>query len=67
VPVPARGPAGELHDPHGDFADSYALADGEWILIRPDGYVGAAGSRADIAALQAYLAAVTLVVPGPVR
>lgn len=65
--VHAIGPAGELHDPHGDFADSYALADGEWILIRPDGYVGAAGSRADIAALQAYLAAVTLVVPGPVR
>ncbi len=56
--VHAIGPAAELHDPHGDFAAAYALADGEWVLVRPDGYVGAIGACSDIASLHAYLDAV---------
>jgi len=52
------GPAAELRDLHGDFAAAYALADGEWVLVRPDGYVGAIGSYGDIANLHAYLDAV---------
>jgi 2-polyprenyl-6-methoxyphenol hydroxylase-like FAD-dependent oxidoreductase len=59
--VHAIGPAAELRDPHGDFAAAYALADGEWVLVRPDGYIGMVGDSAGVAALRAYLA---IVMPG---
>jgi hypothetical protein len=39
------GPHGDLVDDGGHFHDAYALSPGDWVLIRPDGYVGAiAGS-----------------------
>jgi len=53
------GPDGELTDSAGHFADAYGLAPGQWMLIRPDGYVGAAGGSGD-AALETYLAGVGL-------
>jgi 2-polyprenyl-6-methoxyphenol hydroxylase-like FAD-dependent oxidoreductase len=35
------GDAGDLIDEHGHFAAAYGLEPGEWVLVRPDGYVGA--------------------------
>lgn len=47
--VPARpglrvhviGPVGDSIDEHGDFRDTYAPRDGDWFLVRPDGYLAA--------------------------
>jgi 2-polyprenyl-6-methoxyphenol hydroxylase-like FAD-dependent oxidoreductase len=55
------GLGGDLADSGGHFGDAYGLAPGQWMMIRPDGYVGAAGGGGDAAALQAYLAGVGLV------
>lgn len=33
--------AGELRDTDGHFADAYGMEPGEWVLVRPDGYVSA--------------------------
>jgi len=54
------GDEGDLTDAYGDFAAAYGLEAGEWMLIRPDGYVGAivAGDRLDD--LEPYLARVGL-------
>lgn len=41
VRVVIIGTEGELIDEGGHFADAYGLADGVWILVRPDGYVAA--------------------------
>lgn len=51
------GPQGDVVDVWGYFRDAYAPAPGEWVLIRPDGYVGAIlTSGADRAAkLETYL------------
>jgi hypothetical protein len=57
----AIGAGGDLIDSGGHFADAYDLRPGQWILIRPDGYVGAAGGSGDVAALKTYLAGVGLV------
>ncbi len=35
--------------------DAYALASGDWVLVRPDGYVGAIVSSDEIEALEQYL------------
>ncbi len=35
------GPRGDLVDDGGHFRDAYGLLPGEWVLVRPDGYVGA--------------------------
>lgn len=35
------GPAGDLHDAEGHFVEAYGVQPGEWLLIRPDGYVAA--------------------------
>lgn len=49
------GERGELSDPAGHFAAAYALSPGDWILVRPDGYVGAIVDSSEIAALESYL------------
>ncbi|UPG74516.1 FAD-dependent oxidoreductase (plasmid) [Roseomonas gilardii subsp. gilardii] len=54
------GPGGEFHDPDGHLASAYALAEGDMLLVRPDGYVGARVSAADAARLTDYLAALRL-------
>jgi 2-polyprenyl-6-methoxyphenol hydroxylase-like FAD-dependent oxidoreductase len=47
MPVPAGvqvhriGPHDDLIDAHGQFAQAYSPALGDWILIRPDGYIAA--------------------------
>jgi len=52
------GSRGDLLDDGGHFRDPYGLSSGEWVLIRPDGYVGAIVGTEDIPALESYLAEV---------
>lgn len=54
------GDRGDLADPQGCFAETYRLAPGDWLLIRPDGYIGAVVPSDDLAALESYLARVGL-------
>ena len=49
------GARGDLIDKHGHFRDGYALAPGEWALVRPDGYIGAIASSNHIEELKRYL------------
>jgi 2-polyprenyl-6-methoxyphenol hydroxylase-like FAD-dependent oxidoreductase len=35
------GPGGDLIDEGGHFRDAYTVSSGDWVLIRPDGYIGA--------------------------
>ena len=49
------GPSGELIDEHGHFRDAYAVAPGTWVLVRPDGYIGAVVPSEDLAALEAHM------------
>jgi 2-polyprenyl-6-methoxyphenol hydroxylase-like FAD-dependent oxidoreductase len=49
------GPHGDLVDDGGHFHDAYGLSPGEWVLIRPDGYVGAIVGAANVSALERYL------------
>ncbi len=61
--VPARpgvhvhivGPEGDVLDDQGYVEHAYGLAMGEWVLVRPDGYIGAMGSSANTDVLDAYL------------
>ncbi|MEY9694096.1 hypothetical protein ABH976_005242 [Bradyrhizobium ottawaense] len=40
------GPDAELVDDSEHFRDAYAVSPGDWVLVRPDGYIGAfVGSR----------------------
>lgn len=45
----------DLHDPHGAFDAAYAMADGDRLLVRPDGYIGAIVTAAEASRLSAYL------------
>lgn len=49
------GPRGDLRDDDGHFADAYALATGEWVLIRPDGYIAAIVDSAELALLDRFI------------
>jgi len=49
------GPAGDIIDNDGHLEQAYGLAPGEWVLIRPDGYIGALVTTDDLAALGDYL------------
>ncbi len=70
APLPCRGlhihhvgATGDLKDDAGHFAAAYVPTSGSWMLIRPDGYIGAiiASGRTD--ALKGYLRRVGLVSP----
>jgi 2-polyprenyl-6-methoxyphenol hydroxylase-like FAD-dependent oxidoreductase len=50
------GADGEFQDPDDALATTYGLADGELVLIRPDGYVAAIVAATDCIRLEAYLA-----------
>jgi 2-polyprenyl-6-methoxyphenol hydroxylase-like FAD-dependent oxidoreductase len=54
------GPRGDLIDEGGHFRDAYAPAPGDWVLMRPDGYVGAIVSSNEFGVLDNYLRAVGL-------
>jgi hypothetical protein len=49
------GRRGDILDEGGHLRDAYAPASGDWVLVRPDGYVGAIVSSSEIGALEAYL------------
>ena len=49
------GVRGDIIDEGGLVRDAYGLSTGDWVLVRPDGYVGAIVSSGEIAALCRYL------------
>jgi hypothetical protein len=49
------GPRGDILDEGGHLHDAYALTPGDWVLVRPDGYVGAIVSSSEIGGLETYL------------
>jgi 2-polyprenyl-6-methoxyphenol hydroxylase-like FAD-dependent oxidoreductase len=49
------GQRGDIIDEHGDLHDAYNLAPGNWVLVRPDGYIGAIVSSGEIGAIETYL------------
>ncbi|NLS20161.1 FAD-dependent oxidoreductase [Rhizobium sp. P40RR-XXII] len=54
------GPKGDVLDDGGHFRDAYAPAVGDWVLVRPDGYIGAIVASGDVVILETYLAQVGL-------
>jgi 2-polyprenyl-6-methoxyphenol hydroxylase-like FAD-dependent oxidoreductase len=52
------GPRGDILDEGGHIRDGYGLEPGTWVLVRPDGYIGAIVSSDERQALERYLAAV---------
>jgi len=55
------GRRGDVVDDCGHFRDAYGLSPGDWVLIRPDGYVGAIVDADDVSALERYLREVGVV------
>jgi hypothetical protein len=53
--IHAIGARGDLVDAAGHLRDAYALTSGDWVLVRPDGYVGAIVASTETAALETYL------------
>jgi hypothetical protein len=49
------GPRGDVVDDGGHFRDAYGLSPGDWVLVRPDGYLGAIVGANDVPALERYL------------
>jgi 2-polyprenyl-6-methoxyphenol hydroxylase-like FAD-dependent oxidoreductase len=45
----------DILDDSGHVRDAYALADGDGVLVRPDGYIGAIVGAGEAAALETYL------------
>ena len=50
------GGQGDIVDERGLARDAYGFVPGDWVLVRPDGYIGARGPGAT--GLDAYLAMV---------
>lgn len=59
------GSRGDLVDDGGSFQDAYALEPGDWLLVRPDGYIGAIIGSDDVHSLDEYLQGVGLMSPAP--
>lgn len=58
--IHAVGPRGDIVDEGGHFRVAYDVSPGDWVLVRPDGYIGAIVSSNHALALEAYLASVGL-------
>ena len=58
--IHAVGPRGNIVDDGGHIRDGYGVRPGDWVLVRPDGYVGAIVSSDHISELDAYLEQVGL-------
>ncbi|UGY15594.1 FAD-dependent oxidoreductase [Bradyrhizobium septentrionale] len=54
------GPRGDIVDETGELRKAYHLDAGDWVLVRPDGYVGAIVASREIGALENYLGSVGL-------
>ena len=59
--VHAIGPEGDVIDAWGHVRDAYELAQGEGLLIRPDGYVGATIDAGETTKLESHLARMGMV------
>jgi hypothetical protein len=55
VRVHTFGTRGDLIDERGHFKGAYAVSPGDWVLVRPDGYIGAIVASHELTALQSYL------------
>jgi hypothetical protein len=60
VHVHVVGAHGDVVDEWGHVRDAYALSAGDWVCVRPDGYVGAIVAFGELAALEEYLRGVGL-------
>jgi 2-polyprenyl-6-methoxyphenol hydroxylase-like FAD-dependent oxidoreductase len=49
------GAGGDIVDESGHLHDAYVLSSGDWVLVRPDGYIGAIVSSGETGALKTYL------------
>ncbi|MGD0190622.1 MAG: FAD-dependent oxidoreductase [Rhizomicrobium sp.] len=58
--IHAVGPRGDIEDNEGLFQTAYGLSHGDWVLIRPDGYIAAIVSSANLQTLEAFLSVVGL-------
>jgi 2-polyprenyl-6-methoxyphenol hydroxylase-like FAD-dependent oxidoreductase len=58
--IHAVGPRGDIVDDGGHIRNGYGLRAGDWVLLRPDGYVGAVVASDYIPALEEYLDGVGL-------
>lgn len=58
--IHAIGSHGDLIDTQGHFRDAYGIGHGDWVLVRPDGYIGAVVSAEHASALDDYLRRVGL-------
>jgi hypothetical protein len=54
------GETGDILDVHGEFRAHYGVEPGDWVLVRPDGYIGAMLTSGDTAALESFLGSVGL-------
>lgn len=54
------GLQGDMIDAQGHFQRAYELALGDWVLVRPDGYIAAIVSSAQVDVLEGYLQRVLL-------
>ena len=59
------GKDGDVIDEGGHFQAGYALAAGEWVLVRPDGYIAAVVGSEHVGALAAFLRYAERGVQGP--
>src|ERR1700691_3428199 len=55
LPIHTVGVRGDIVDESGYVRDAYGVAAGDWVLVRPDGYVGAIVSSGEITDLRRYL------------
>ncbi|MBN8949592.1 MULTISPECIES: FAD-dependent oxidoreductase [unclassified Rhizobium] len=58
------GASGDMVDAGGHLRDIYDLSPGEWVLVRPDGYIGAIVAAGNVAVLEGYFAQVGLGLEG---
>ena len=58
--IHAAGSRGDIIDNGGHIPDGYGVRPGDWILVRPDGYVGAIVASNHLSQLEAYLEKVGL-------
>jgi hypothetical protein len=49
------GQGGDVIDDHGHFQHGFGMEAGQWVLVRPDGYVGAIVASENVEALEDYL------------
>ncbi|UYB50822.1 FAD-dependent oxidoreductase [Xanthomonas sp. AM6] len=59
------GPDGDIVDEDGHLRSAYGVAPGDWVLVRPDGHVGAIVPARDAPALETYLGAVGMAADAP--